>query len=137
MTADDMHAALAREPSAFMRAAGLVLDEVGPTAVSGWIDLGPEHHQPWGLVHGGVYTSAIETAASVGASTAAAEHGLVAVGVNNNTNFARSMVSGRVAVNAVPLQQGRTTQIWEVRVTDGDDRLVAFGQVRLQNVTPR
>ena len=70
-----------------MRAAGLHLDEVGPTAVTGWIDLGPSHHQPWGLVHGGVYTSAIETAASIGASTAAAAQGLVAVGVNDNTNM--------------------------------------------------
>jgi 1,4-dihydroxy-2-naphthoyl-CoA hydrolase len=120
-----------------MRAAGLHLGDVGPTAVTGWIDLDAEHHQPWGLVHGGVYTSAIETAASVGASTAAAEHGLVAVGVNNNTNFLRSMVSGRVEVRASAIQQGRTAQLWEVRVTDVDDRLVAVGQVRLQNVTPR
>ena len=125
------------EPSVFMRAAGLQLAEVTPRTVTGWIDLGPEHHQPWGLVHGGVYTSAIETAASVGASTAAAEHGLVAVGVNNNTNFLRSMVSGRVDVRAVAIQQGRTAQLWEVRVTDDEDRLVAIGQLRLQNVTPR
>ena len=125
------------ELSAFMRAAGLHLTDVGPQTVTGWIDLGPEHHQPWGLVHGGVYTSAIETAASVGASTAAAEHGLVAVGVNNNTNFVRSMVTGRVDVLATAIQQGRTAQLWEVRVTDSEDRLVAIGQVRLQNVTPR
>lgn len=61
----------------------------------------------------------------------------MAVGVNNNTNFVRSMVSGRVDVRAVAIQQGRTAQLWKVRVTDGDDRLVAIGQVRLQNVTPR
>ncbi len=120
-----------------MRAAGLQLDDIGPTLVTGWIDLGPEHHQPWGLVHGGVYTSAVETAASVGASTAAAELGLVAVGVNNNTNFVRSAVSGRVDVRAVAIQQGQTAQLWEVRITDADDRLVVIGQVRLQNVTPR
>jgi 1,4-dihydroxy-2-naphthoyl-CoA hydrolase len=123
--------------SAFMRAAGLQFDHVGPAAVTGWIDLGPQHHQPWGLVHGGVYTTAIESAASVGASTAAAELGLVAVGVNNNTNFVRSKVSGRVIVHAVAIQQGRTAQLWEVRITDDEDRLVAIGQVRLQNVTPR
>jgi len=120
-----------------MEAAGLVLDDVQRSHVTGWIDLGPEHHQPWGLVHGGVYTSAIETAASVGASTAAAEHGLVAVGVNNNTNFLRSKVSGRVGVRADAIQQGRTAQLWEVRIVDVDGRLVAIGQVRLQNVTPR
>jgi 1,4-dihydroxy-2-naphthoyl-CoA hydrolase len=120
-----------------MRAAGLQLDEVGPTVVTGWIDLGPEHHQPWGLVHGGVYTTAIESAASVGASTAASEHGLAAVGVNNNTNFLRSTVAGRVDVRATAIQQGRTAQLWEVRISDSDHRLVAIGQVRLQNVTPR
>jgi len=120
-----------------MDAAGLVIDEVQGAHVTGWIDLSADHHQPWGLVHGGVYTTAIESAASVGASTAAAEHGLVAVGVNNNTNFLRSMTDGRVTVDARAIQQGRTQQLWEVRVTDDRDRLIAIGQVRLQNITPR
>ena len=128
---------LSPPPTAFMQAAGLVLDKIESSHVSGWIDLGSEHHQPWGLVHGGVYTTAIETAASVGASTAAQEHGLVAVGVNNNTNFVRSMAEGRVTVDARAIQQGGTQQLWEVRVTDGRDRLIATGQVRLQNITHR
>ena len=128
---------LDHSPSAFMDAAGLVIDEVQGAHVTGWIDLSADHHQPWGLVHGGVYTTAIESAASVGASTAAAEHGLVAVGVNNNTNFLRSMTDGRVTVDARAIQQGRTQQLWEVRVTDDRYRLVAIGQVRLQNITPR
>ncbi len=120
-----------------MRAAGLHLDDVGASRVTGWIDLGPEHHQPWGLVHGGVYATAIESAASVGASEAAQELGLIAVGVNNNTNFVRPVTEGRVQVCAEPLTQGRTQQLWEVRITDDQDRLVAVGQVRLQNVAPR
>jgi 1,4-dihydroxy-2-naphthoyl-CoA hydrolase len=124
-------------PSTFMQAAGLVLDKVETSHVTGWIDLGSEHHQPWGLVHGGVYTTAIESAASVGASIAAQEHGLVAVGVNNNTNFLRSMTKGKVTVDARAIQQGRTQQLWEVRITDDRERLIATGQVRLQNITPR
>ena len=119
----------------FMDAAGLQLEAVGPTEVTGWIELGPSHHQPWGLVHGGVYTSAIESAASLGASAAASP--LVAVGVNNNTNFLRSMREGRVDVVARPIQQGLTQQLWEVRITDSEGRAVAVGQVRLQNVAPR
>jgi acyl-coenzyme A thioesterase PaaI-like protein len=47
------------------------------------------------------------------------------------------MTAGRVAVEARPLQQSRTQQLWEVRVTDDAGRLVAVGQLRLQNVTPR
>ena len=128
---------LDRPPRRFMQATGLVLDDVQSSHVTGWINLGPEHHQPWGLVHGGVYSTAIESAASVGASTAARERGLVAVGVNNNTNFLRSMTEGRVTVDARAIQQGRSQQLWEVRITDHRDRLVAIGQVRLQNVSPR
>jgi 1,4-dihydroxy-2-naphthoyl-CoA hydrolase len=123
--------------SAFVAAASLRPTRITSDRVEGVIDLGPEHHQPWGLVHGGVYTTAVETAASVGASIAAAEQGLVAVGVNNNTHFLRSMSAGRVHVVATPIQQGRTQQLWEVRISDGEGRLVAIGQVRLQNVAPR
>ena len=126
-----------RATSAFVQAAGLEFDDASPTHVSGWIELGPDHHQPWGLVHGGVYAAAIESAASVGASLAVADQDLVAVGVNNNTNFLRSMTAGRVMVDARPVQQGRTQQLWEVRITDAEGRLVATGQVRLQNIARR
>jgi uncharacterized protein (TIGR00369 family) len=123
--------------SAFVAGASLRVTHIAADRVEGTIDLGPEHHQPWGLVHGGVYTTAVETAASVGASVAASRQGLAAVGVNNNTHFLRSMSEGRVEVVATPIQQGRTQQLWEVRISDADGRLVAIGQVRLQNVTPR
>ena len=120
-----------------MEAAGLHLERVGADEVTGWIDLGRQHHQPWGLVHGGVYATAIESASTVGAAQAAREHGLTAVGLNNNTNFLRPMTEGRVRVSARPLQQGRTQQLWEVHITDNENRLVAVGQVRLQNIAAR
>jgi hypothetical protein len=47
------------------------------------------------------------------------------------------MISGWVRVGARPIQQGRTQQLWEVSISDADGRLVAVGQVRLQNVVPR
>jgi uncharacterized protein (TIGR00369 family) len=123
--------------SAFMTAAGLKFTHTGGDLVEGIVDLGPEHHTPWGVVHGGVYTTAIETAASTGASAAVADRGQIAVGTNNNTDFLRPMTSGRVTVTATPAQQGRIQQLWDVRITDQDDRLVARGTVRLQNVEPQ
>ena len=125
------------EPSVFLKGAGLQAATITPTLVTGWIDLGPEHHTPWGIVHGGVYTTAVESAASLGASAAVAGRGLIAVGVTNVTNFLRPMRSGRVTVRAVPVQQGRTQQLWNVDITDADERLVATGQLRLQNVELR
>ena len=118
----------------FYAAAGLVLDEIGPTEVRGHIDLTAEHHTPWGIVHGGVYATAVETAASVGASTAVRDRGMVAVGLVNTTHFLRSLSAGRVLVAATALHQGRTQQLWRVEVTTPDGKPVAHGEVRLQNV---
>ena len=119
---------------AFVRAAGLVVDEVSGTRVKGHIDLGPDHHTPWGVVHGGVYSSAVETAASIGASTALADKGEVAVGLTNTTNFLRSITAGTVGVEAVALHQGRTQQLWRVEIRDETGRLLAHGELRLQNI---
>ena len=123
--------------SAFVRAAGLHLTHVAADRVEGYIDLGPEHHQPYGIVHGGVYASAVETSASVGATVAALARGQIAVGVHNSTDFIRSTTTGRVLVAARPIQQGRTQQLWEVAITDTEGRLVARGSLRLANVDRR
>lgn len=122
---------------AFLRGAGMVVDEATGDRVLGHIDLGPEHHTPWGVVHGGVYTTAIESAASIGASSAVAETGQFAVGVHNATDFLRAMTEGRVDVEAAPVQQSRVQQLWDVRITNPEGKLVARGSVRLQNVSPR
>ena len=121
--------------SAFVAATGFEIAEATGTRVTGHVYLGPQHHTPWGVVHGGVYCSVVESAASIGASLAVQERGQFAVGVNNNTDFLRPMTAGRVDVVAEPIQQGRTLQLWQVVLTRADDgKLVARGQVRLQNV---
>jgi 1,4-dihydroxy-2-naphthoyl-CoA hydrolase len=121
--------------SAFVAATGFQITEATGTRVTGHVDLGPEHHTPWGVVHGGVYCTIVEGAASVGASTAVADRGQFAVGVNNSTDFLRPMTAGRLEVLAEPIQQGKTMQLWLVTLTRAEDgKLVARGQVRLQNV---
>lgn len=121
--------------SGFVKIAGLVVDEIDRSRVSGHIDLSAEHHTPWGIVHGGVYATAVESAASIGATTAVRDRGQVAVGLTNTTHFLRSLTGGRVTVEAVALYQGRTHQLWRVDVSDGTGRLVAHGELRLQNVS--
>lgn len=121
--------------SAFVTATGLELTEVTGTRVTGHAELGPQHHTPWGVVHGGVYCSIVESAASVGASTAVADRGQFSVGVSNQTDFLRPVTAGRLDVVAEPVQQGRTLQLWLVTLTREDGKTVARGQVRLQNVS--
>lgn len=123
------------EASAFLRAIGLQMDEVSGQRVTGWLDAGPDHHQPLGVVHGGVYCAVIETVASYGGHLAVADGGRTVVGVSNSTDFLRPHRAGRLRVVAEPLQQGRTLQLWQAVITREDDgKVVARGQVRLANV---
>ena len=120
---------------AFVAAMAFEVAEASGSRVTGQVELGPEQHTPWGVVHGGVYCSVVESAASIGASLAVQDRGQFSVGVNNSTDFLRPMTAGRVDVVAEPIQQGRTLQLWQVQLTRADDgKLVARGQVRLQNV---
>jgi uncharacterized protein (TIGR00369 family) len=93
--------------------------------------------QPWGIVHGGVYCSIIEGLASVSGAVWLAEKGSggTVVGVNNNTDFLRAIKSGTVTATSTPIHRGRRLLLWLIEITDQDDRVVARGQVRLQNIT--
>jgi 1,4-dihydroxy-2-naphthoyl-CoA hydrolase len=114
---------------------GLTLTEASGDEVLGRIVVTPELHQPFGVVHGGVYSSVVETVASVGAALWFGDRGNV-VGVANHTNFLRAVREGELGVRATPIQRGRTQQLWTVDITDERDRLIAKGEVRLANLTP-
>jgi 1,4-dihydroxy-2-naphthoyl-CoA hydrolase len=121
----------------FLAAVGIHFDRVVPagsdTVIRGYLDVDQRHHTPWGVVHGGVWATAIESAASIGASEVVAERGQFAVGVDNVTDFLRPVRSGRIDVHATPVQIGRALQMWQVQLIDSDGRLVASGRVRLAN----
>ncbi|MDX6721902.1 MAG: 1,4-dihydroxy-2-naphthoyl-CoA hydrolase [Solirubrobacteraceae bacterium] len=120
--------------STFVHGAGLEIETATGTLVTGTIAAGAEHHTPWGVVHGGVYTTAVESACSVGASLAVIESGRYAVGLANHTDFLRPHRAGELRVTATPIQQGRTQQLWQCDIAREDGKLVARGQLRLQNV---
>jgi 1,4-dihydroxy-2-naphthoyl-CoA hydrolase len=115
---------------------GLVFTDISPDRTQARLDVQPKLLQPMGIVHGGVYCSMVESLASVAAYTwLQANGGGSVVGVNNNTDFLRAISSGTVYGAATPVHRGRRQQLWLVAITNSGDRLVARGQVRLQNLT--
>jgi len=112
---------------------GFRLDEISADRVVVSWDVTPEHFQPFGIVHGGVYCAAVETAASVGGQAWLGERGVV-VGVNNQTDFLASVKEGSLTAVGTPIHRGRSQQLWQVEIRDQNDRLVSRGQVRLQNL---
>lgn len=120
----------------FESAIGLRIVEATSSKVVGEIDIVEHHLQPYGMVHGGVFCSMIETLASYGAALWASEQGWFgAVGLSNTTDFLRATREGTVRAEATAVHQGRNQQIWQVVVTrSGDGKVAARGQVRLHNV---
>ncbi|OBG17322.1 esterase [Mycolicibacterium celeriflavum] len=114
---------------------GLTYLELGPDGGRAQLKIEDKLLQPYGIVHGGVYCSIVESLASVSAALWIADNGGGhVVGVNNNTDFLRAISAGTVTAVSAPIHRGRRQQLWQITITDDDDRLVARGQVRLQNM---
>jgi uncharacterized protein (TIGR00369 family) len=120
----------------FDKELGLAFTEINPDRTRAQLDVVPKLLQPMGIVHGGVYCAMVESLASVAAYTWMAAKGGQGsvVGVNNNTDFLRAIGSGMIYGTATPIHRGRRQQLWQVTIVDSDERLVARGQVRLQNL---
>jgi 1,4-dihydroxy-2-naphthoyl-CoA hydrolase len=119
-------------------ALGLHIEELTPTRVVAFVDIDERHQQGYGIVHGGVWASVVESVASHGAAVAAQEMtgNMAVVGVANSTDFLRPHRTGRVRATGTPILTGRTQQIWLVEIEREDDgKLVARGQLRVQNLT--
>jgi uncharacterized protein (TIGR00369 family) len=117
----------------FEKTVGMEFPEMTADRTVVTCEVTPELLQPYGIVHGGVYCSLVETAASLAAALWYGERGNV-VGVANHTNFLRAIGSGTVTATATPIHRGRTQQLWLVTVTDDTGRDVARGEVRMANL---
>lgn len=117
----------------FVQVLGLRFTAVTVDEVRAEWTLRPELMQPYGITHGGVHCSVIESVASTAAAVWLGDRGQV-VGVSNTTDFLRASREGTLTAVATPVHRGRLQQLWEVRITDAEDRLLAKGQVRLQNI---
>ena len=118
----------------FLKLVGVRVEEATGDRVVLTCPVTPDLHQPFGLVHGGVYATLAETAASVGGSLWFGDQGKV-VGVSNHTDFLRAVRRGELRAEATPLSRGRTTQLWQVEIADEQGRLIAHAKVRLQNLS--
>lgn len=121
----------------FVEYLGLTLVEATPDRVVGRWQAGERHHQPYGIVHGGVHASVVETLGSVASALWLQQKlgrmGKV-VGVANSTDFYKAVSEGELTSTALPIHRGRSQQVWVIETRDTEDRLIARGQLRVQNM---
>ena len=117
----------------FDRLIGFEITSVSGDEVRGSLTVTPALHQPYGLLHGGVLCTVVETLGSVGSAAWFGERGTV-VGRNNSTHLLRAVRDGVLTAVGTPVHRGRTSQLWTVEVRDEQDKLVATGQLRVANL---
>ena len=118
----------------FNAALGLTLVQLDKQQVIAELVIAAHHHQPWGIVHGGVYCSVVETVCSLGAQMTLAPGAGFIVGVDNHTSFLKATRSGTLRAVARPLAISKRTQLWEANIENAQKELVATGRVRLMLV---
>ena len=115
---------------------GMEFLEVGDDFITARVPVDHRTKQPFGLLHGGVSVVLAETLGSVGAFYASPE-GCRAVGLDINANHIRSVTSGWVIGTARPVHRGRTTQVWQIDLTNEAGELTCVSRITMAVLQPR
>jgi 1,4-dihydroxy-2-naphthoyl-CoA hydrolase len=99
------------------------------------LPVGPNTHQPNGVLHGGVSALLAESAASFGGAISAPP-GYFVVGIEINASHLRSMTEGTLTAVATPARKGRTIHVWDIALTDETGRAICDARCTLA-VRPR
>lgn len=110
---------------------GIEFTEVGDDSLTARMPVDARTRQPAGLLHGGATMLLAETLASCAAWQTIDRKLTEAVGLEINANHLRAAREGWVTGRVAPIHLGRSTQVWEVRVTDEKGRAVSIARATL------
>ena len=108
---------------------GIVFTEVGDNYVKATMPVDHRTIQPYGLLHGGASVALAETLGSIGAFLTVDPEKFICVGLDINANHVRGVRKGLVTGTASPIHIGATTQVWEIKIHDDNERLVCISRL--------
>lgn len=114
--------------STIMEAIGIEVIEVSGYRVVATMPVHGPTKQPFGVLHGGASVMLAETVASLGTFNLIDREKELAVGLEVNANHVRSKSEGLVTAVGVPLHRGRKVMVWDVHITDEEERLICVSR---------
>lgn len=111
-----------------IEALGIETVELTPDKVICTMPVNEKTKQPFGYLHGGASVALAETVASIGAWANIDQEKQVAMGMEINANHVRSTNQGIVTAIGVPLHKGRSSHVWDIRITDENNRLLCISR---------
>lgn len=110
---------------------GIEFTEIGPDFLRGRMPVDDRTHQPYRILHGGASVALAETLGSYGATLVVDQSKYRVVGQEINANHIRAVASGFVIGTARPVHLGRRSHVWEIRITDEQDKLVCISRLTM------
>lgn len=107
----------------------ITFTEVGADYLIAKMPVSDKTRQPMGLLHGGASVTLAETLGSVAASLVVTPLGKIPVGLEISANHLKSKRDGLVWGKVTPLHIGRSTHLWEIKIKDEQDQLVAVSKI--------
>jgi 1,4-dihydroxy-2-naphthoyl-CoA hydrolase len=121
----------ARATDNLATALGIRITELTETRVVATMPVDERTRQPFGILHGGASVALAETVASLGGTMNVDLERFAVVGVEINANHIRAKREGVVTGTATPIHLGRSTQVWEVKIVDEQDRTICVSRCTL------
>ena len=114
---------------------GIRITEVGSEYLKGSMPVDERTRQPAGILHGGASVALAETLGSIGGWLCIDRDQQVCAGLEINANHIRQVRSGEIEGVARPLHVGKQTQVWEIRISQEDGKLVCVSRLTLANLS--
>lgn len=108
---------------------GMVFTEVGDDYIKATMPVDHRTQQPYGLLHGGASVALAETLGSVGAALIVDHSKQICVGQEINANHLRGVREGLVTGIAKPIHIGSSSQVWEIKIYDENEKLVCISRL--------
>jgi len=100
--------------------------DVGENFLIAKMPVSPKVHQPDGVLHGGATVALAESVGSAASYVFLDGNEFFVRGIEISANHVRSITEGDVFAKATIIHKGKTTQLWEIRITDVEDRLISL-----------
>ena len=110
---------------------GIAYTDVGDDFLEASMPVEPRVHQPMGILHGGATAALAESVASAASALRIDLKTHYAVGMELSINHLKSVREGRITARAEPIHRGRSTHLWDIRVRDERDRLIAVARLSM------
>lgn len=108
-----------------METLGIKFTDIGTDSVTATMPVTSKVHQPDGVLHGGATVALAESVGSVASHIFLNSSEFYIRGIEVSANHVKSISSGEVVARATVIHKGRTTQLWNIRITDVDDNLIS------------